>query len=140
MPISKAFAYLTPPGRGLKTTPAIGSKEIALGSGKLMNMLEGIFAGSAGPHDFQILFNPTSESVQENECRTLLINFQQSPSIATGLPIAERLQAVTDNRSGIGLLFLLSGDHGLKKRIVASRFPTDQAILADISSGGLNVK
>jgi hypothetical protein len=105
-----------------------------------MNMLESIFSGSSGPHDFEIMFNPMPDGTQDNVCRTLLISFQESPSIATGLPIAERLQAVTDNRSGIGLLFLLCGEHGLKKRLIASRFPTDQAVLADTSSGGLNVE
>jgi hypothetical protein len=86
------------------------------------------------------MFNPMPDGTQDNECRNLLISFQEGPSIATGLPIAQRLQDVTDNRSGIGLLFLLSGDHGLKRRVIASRFPTDQAVLADTSSGGLNVE
>lgn len=140
MPIAKAFAYLIPPGKGLQKAPTIGSNEIALSSGKLVNMLEGIFSGSAGPHDFEITFNAAPDGSQENKCRSLFIDFQDSPKIDTGLPIAQRLQLTTDNRSGIGLLFLLIGDHGLKKRLVASRFPTDQAVLADLSSGGLNVE
>jgi hypothetical protein len=69
-----------------------------------------------------------------------MIDFQASPSASTGLPIAQRLQAVTDNRSGTGLCFLLGGNHGLKKRVVISRFPTDQAILADTASGSLDVE
>lgn len=140
MPISKAFAYLIPPGRGVTEAPAIGSNEIALGAGKLMNMLESIFSGSPGSHDFEIMFTPMPDGTQDNLCRTLLVSFQESPSIATGLPVAQRLQSVTDNRSGVGLLFLLSGDQGLKKRLIASRFPTDQAVLADTSTGGLNVE
>jgi hypothetical protein len=140
LPIEKAFAYLIPPGKGVKAAPLIGSNEIALGSGKLMNMLEGIFAGSAGPHDFEITFNAQPDGTQENGCRSLLIDFQEKPVISAGLPVAQRLQRATDNRSGIGLLFLLAGDHGLKKRVIASRFPTDQAVLADLSAGGLNVE
>lgn len=105
-----------------------------------MTMLEAIFSGITGPHDFEILFNPMPDGTQNNACRSLLIDFQEGPSVATGLPIAQRLQTVTDNRSGIGLLFLLTGDHGLKKRLIASRFPTDQAVLADTSAGGLNVE
>jgi hypothetical protein len=140
LPIAKAFAYLIPPGKGLHKAPPIGSNEIALGAGKLVNMLEGIFGGSAGGHDFEITFNAGAGGAQENECRNLLIDFQASPSAATGLPIAQRLQLATDNRSGVGLLFLLIGDHGLKKRLIASRFPTDQAVLADLSAGGLNVE
>lgn len=140
MPIAKAFAYLIPPGRGLQTAPTIGSNEIALASGKLVTMLDGIFVGGTGPHDFEITFNPAPDGTQKNECRNLLIGFQENPTVSTGLPIAQRLQLATDNRSGIGLLFLLSGDHGLKKRVIASRFPTDQAVLADLSPGGLNVE
>lgn len=101
-------------------------------------MLEGIFAGRAGSHDFEVTFN--SDGTQENACRSLLIDFQDRPTIETGLPIAQRLQLATDNRSGIGLLFLLVGDHGLKRRLVVSRFPTDQAVLADLSASGLDVQ
>jgi hypothetical protein len=137
--ITKAFAYLIPPGRGVAKPPLISSNEISAGTGKLYAMLDGIFAGDAGPHDFEITFNPSGGS-QQNECRTLLLAFQAVPTIATGLSLAQRLQQVTDNRSGIGLLFLLTGDHGLKKRLVVSRFPTDQAVLADTSAGGLAVE
>lgn len=140
MPISKAFAYLIHPGKSGKEPEPIGSKEISPGPGKLSGMLDGIFAGSTGPHDFEITFNSSSGGSKSNPCRDLVIGFQEAPSVKTGLPIAQRLQAATDNRSGIGLLFLLSGEHGLKKRLIASRFPTDQAILADTSSGGLNVE
>lgn len=140
MPIARAFAYLIAPGKGLKIPPAIGSREIVLSPGKLTSMLEGIFGGAAGPHDFEVTFNPMPDGTQQNACRNLLIHFQGKPSLATGLPIAQRLQMATDNRSGIGLLFLLVGDHGLKRRLIVSRFPTDQAVLADVSASGLKVE
>ena len=140
MPVGKAFAYLIHPGRNVKIPTPVGSKEIMLGSGKLSNMLDGIFAGEPGSHDFEITFNSGPGGSKLNACRNLIIDFYEAPSLKTGLPVAQRLQAATDNRSGIGLLFLLSGTHGLKKRLIASRFPTDQAILADTSSGGLNVE
>jgi hypothetical protein len=139
VPIANAFAYLIRPGKGVDKPPQISSNEIPAGAGKLNQMLEGIFSGESGPHDFQISFNPGAGGTQSNECRSLLLDFQKGPTLATGLPIAQRLQGATDNRSGIGLLFLLSGGHGVKKRVVVSRFPTDQAVLADASSGGLAV-
>ncbi len=139
MPIANAFAYLIRPGKGLEKPPQISSNEIPPLAGKLNQMLEGIFSGDSGPHDFEISFTPAPDGTQHNECRSLLVDFQNGPLLQTGLPIARRLQSATDNRSGIGLLFLLSGNHGLKKRVVASRFPTDQAVLADASSGGLAV-
>lgn len=140
MPIIKAFAFLIPPGKGVSAAPAISSKEILIGTNKLSTMLSGIFVDDPGVHDFEITFNPAPDGTQVNECRNLMLAFQASPSAATGLHIAERLQAVTDKRSGTGLLFLLAGNHGVKQRVVTSRFPTDQAIRADTSSGSLDVE
>ncbi|MDG2535382.1 hypothetical protein P6144_17105 [Sphingomonas sp. HITSZ_GF] len=119
---------------------SISGKEIAGGTGKLFDMLAGIFSGEASPRDFEITFNAAPDGGQVNECRDLLVAFEASPSLASGHLIAERLQGVTDNRSGIGLLFLLAGTQGLKKRVVVSRFPTEQAVLAEVSSAGLDVE
>jgi len=124
----------------METAPTISSKEIAIGAGKLSDMLGGIFGGVPSSHDFEISFNPAPDGTQQNDCRDLLVSFQGGASGLKGLPIATRLQKVTDNRSGIGLLFLLSGMQGLKQRLVISRFPTDQAILAEIGEGGLDVE
>ena len=140
MPITNAFAYLIAPGKGLNETPVISSKEIAIEQNKLSAMLAGIFSDETGAHDFEITFNPASDGTQVNECRNLMLAFHTSPTAHTGLPIAQRLQKVTDNRSGTGLFFLLRGNHGLKQRLVMSRFPTDQAILADTTSGSLDVE
>lgn len=140
MTITKAFAYLVAPGKNLENAPAISNKEIVIEDSKLSKMLAGIFADQPGAHDFEITFNAAPDGKQINECRTLMLDFEASPSAATGLPIAKRLQAFTDNRSGTGLCFLLNGNHGLKKRVVISRFPTDQAILADTTSGSLDVE
>lgn len=120
--------------------PPISSKEITIEHNKLSQMLAGIFAGETGAHDFEITFNPAADGSQVNECRTQMLAFYAAPSTSTGLRIAERLQSVTDNRSGIGLFFLLSGNNGLNQRLVMSRFPTDQAILADTTSGSLDVE
>lgn len=139
MPIINAFAYLIAPGKNLEPAPAISHKEIKIEDDKLSVMLSGIFAGERGAHDFEITFN-SKDGTQFNECRTLMLNFHASPSIENGLPIAQRLQKATDNRSGTGLFLLLNGDHGLKKRLIMSRFPTDEAIRADTNSGSLDVE
>jgi hypothetical protein len=103
-------------------------------------MLNGIFDGDTSSRDFEVTFNPAPDGTQINDCRDLMAAFQTSPTLKNGLKIAKRLQASTDGRSGIGLLFLLSGTHGLKQRLVVSRFPTDQAVLAEVGSGGLDVE
>jgi hypothetical protein len=140
MPITKAFAYLIAPSKGLQNAPDISSKEIAVEQNKLSTMLATIFADQPGIHDFEITFNPAPDGTQANECRRLMLAFQANPTVDTGLHIAQRLQGFTDNRSGTGLFFLLSGNHGLKRRLVMSRFPTDQAIRADTTSGSLDVE
>lgn len=103
-------------------------------------MLDDIFSGDSTARDFEVTFNPAADGTQVNDCRDLLIEFEAKPTESNGLLVAERLQSVTDNRSGIGLLFLISGTVGLKRRLVASRFPTDQAVLAEVNSGGLDVE
>lgn len=140
MPIEKAFAYLIAPGKRAGTHPNISSKEILLQKNKLSEMLSGIFADEPGINDFEITFTPASNGTQANECRDLMLSFHSNPSISNGLMIAQRLQKVTDHRSGTGLFFLLKGNHGLKQRLIMSRFPTDQAIRADTTSGSLDVE
>lgn len=140
MSILHAFAFLIPPGKGAKGGGAISAKELAMGTGKLSDMLGSIFSSDPSSRDFEITFNPAADGTQQNDCRDLLITFEANPTATNGLRIAERLQAATDNRSGIGLLFLLLGTGGPKKRLVVSRFPTDQAILAEVNSGSLDVE
>ena len=138
--ILKAFAFLIPPGKGATGGGSISGKEIAVSSGKLSEMLDGIVSGDSSPRDFDVTFNAAADGSQANECRKLLVKFEAKPTANAGRRIAERLQGVTDNRSGIGLLFLLTGTSGLKKRLVVSRFPTDQAILAEVGAEGLAVE
>lgn len=140
MPITKAFAFLIAPGKGSSGASTISNKEIVIGTNKLSVMLSDIFVDDPGPHDFEITFNPALDGTQVNECRDLMLAFHASPSAATGLLIAQRLQLVTDKRSGTGLFFLIVGNNGMKQRVVMSRFPTDQAIRADVSSGSLDVE
>lgn len=138
--ILKAYAYLVRPGKGVDAPPSISSKDITIGSDSLSDMLTDVFNGQASSHDFEITFNAASDGAQVNPCRDLLVAFQNNATNANGLPIAQRLQKVTDNRSGIGLLFVLTGTSGLKHRLVVSRFPTDKAVLAEIGEGGLAVE
>ena len=94
MAISKAFAFLIPPGKGASGGGSISGKEIAISSGKLFEMLDGIFTGDSSPRDFDVTFNAAADGTQENECRNLLVEFESSPTAKTGRRIAERLQGV----------------------------------------------
>ena len=57
----------------------------------------------------------------------LILQYLVAPTLPNGRRIAERLEQNTDRRSGIGLLFLITGAEGREKKIVLSRFPADTA-------------
>ncbi len=139
MPIEHIHAYLIHPGRNEKEPEEVRGKKLPR-SGKLFSLLDDIYGSEPDSRDFDITFNPLPDGTQKNECRDLLIHHHDQPSLQTGKAVAERLQAVTDKRSGIGLTFLIVGQHGLRRRLVLSRFPTDQAILAELDVNGLAVE
>lgn len=138
MPISSIHTYLVHPGRN-DPAATISGNQVPL-SGKVYEMLNGIFVAGPENRDFEVTFKPLSASIQQNDCRDLLIAYHAAPTLDTGLKVAERLRSVTDKRSGIGLMFLMSGQHGPLQRLVISRFPANQAILAEVSDKGLGVE
>lgn len=138
MAITSLHAFLIHPGKHSADAPLPSGKELAQ-AGELYDLLESIFSAAPDKRDFDITFTPAAGGVQQNACRDLLVGYQQSPTLQTGLLIAQRLQGATDNRSGMGLLFLICGTHGLLHRLVVSRFPAHEGILAQVEGGGLDV-
>jgi hypothetical protein len=61
-------------------------------------------------------------------------------TLVRGRRIAARLQNVTTHRSGLGLLFLITGTEGLESKIIISRFPADEGILAEANREALTVE
>jgi len=139
MPVEHIHAYLIHPGRNEQNPEPVRGKKLPH-SGKLFTLLDNIYGSEPDVRDFDVTFNPMPDGTQQNLCRDILISYQNNPSTQTGAAIAERLQSFTDKRSGIGLLFLIVGRHGLRRRLVLSRFPTDQAILAELNETGLAVE
>ena len=80
-----------------------------------------------------------TDGSQANSSRDLFLEFIKDPTVDNGLEIAEFLQSVTTKRSKLGLLFLLYGEAGGKKRLVISRFPADTGILAGIKGDSLDL-
>lgn len=132
-------AFLIHPGRNIPSPPAVTGKKLT-GTGKLFDLLANIFHASTEAGGFEVSFLHASDGTQQNDCRDLLIAVQQNPTLANARAIANRLQKATDNRSGIGLFFVMTGQHGSKKRTVLSRFPANEAILAEIDDAGLEVE
>lgn len=138
MAVEQIHTFLVHPGKGSSDPPAIGGTKVPL-SGKLFRLLDGIYSRSDSECDIDIAFNLAADGTQENACRSLITKYLADPKIVNGRRIAERLYNLTDKRSGLGLLFLISGTEGSQRKIVISRFPTDSAILAEEKRTGLTV-
>jgi hypothetical protein len=137
--IEYVHTYLVHPNKGSTGGPKIGGTTLPL-SGKLFRLLDGIFSTSEKELDIDISFNQSADGKHQNACRDLLLAYVQKPSLPGGRRIAERLAKVTDQRSGLGLLFLIAGKDGKKHKLVISRFPTDTAILAEEKQASLTVE
>ena len=138
MDIQKAHSYLTHPAKALETKPKIRGATVPDGS-RLYDMLSDVLTKSASECNIDISFDP-SEGKQKNATRSLITDYVDNPTLPRGRKIAESLQAVTTNRSGMGLLFLVLASEGKKKRLLLSRFPADVGVLAEEAGDELNVE
>lgn len=139
MAVKHIHTYLVHPGKGAEETPGIGGATVLL-AGKLFRMLEEVYSRSDTECDIDISFNQGAGGDQQNPCRDLMLEYLRGPTIVRGRHVAERLEKVTTNRSGLGLLFLISGTEGRDHKIVISRFPADTGILAEQKQQTLNVE
>jgi hypothetical protein len=105
----------------------------------MSNLLDGIYNRAEQECDIDIIFR-SNKGVQQNDCRDLICTHLGGPTLTNGRAIAERLQAHTDRRPGLGLLFLIVGKEGREHKIVLSRFPTDSAILVEENPKSLDVE
>jgi hypothetical protein len=131
--------YLVHAGKASDEPPRIGGTTVEL-EGKLFQMLEEIYSRSNKECDIEICFNHRSDGTPQNPCRDLIADYLGDPTVPRGRLIAERLEKVTTHRSGLGLLFLITGKEGLDHKVVISRFPTDTAILAEEDKRALSVE
>jgi hypothetical protein len=136
--IEHIHTYLVRAGKGSEVAAVSGGTSVPL-SGKIFRMLESIYVRSDQDCDIEISFNQRDDGAQQNPCRDLVVEYVGGPTLTRGRKIAERLQQVTDQRSGLGLLFLICGKEGRAHKVVVSRFPTDTAILAEEGAGNLTV-
>lgn len=139
MPIQQIHTYLVHPGKGTGGGRQINGTAVPL-KNSLFNLLDGIYTRSEQECEIDIIFRPTDGGGQQNDCRDLICAYLSNPTLANGRAIAERLESQTDRRSGLGLLFLISGREARDHKIVISRFPTDSAILVDENPRTLDVE
>lgn len=139
MALETIYSFLTYPKKGKSEEPAAVGVAIPLDGGKLCSMLRDIFDSAGKQCDVKIKFvSPGSK--QENEVRAHLADLLKKPSVASALPIATRLEQCTTGVSGMGLLFVCMGSDGEHKRIVISRFPADEGVVAERASDKLTVQ
>lgn len=139
MVINKIYSYLAYPSKHEEEQPEIGGTTIPH-KGRLYDMLKDIFDKSDKECATPICFKPEEDGTQNNECRNEIIDLIDSPSTAAGRKIAERLQKVTTGKSGMGLLFIVLAEDGKHKKIMMSRFPADQGVMAEQNSKTLKVE
>lgn len=139
MPISAIHSFLVHPAKHDDEPPEIGGTEIPL-DGLLYEMLLGVFERASDECDIEIVFRPDEEGNQQNPCREEFVNYLYDPAELNGRSIAERLQLVTTNRSGLGLLFLMAGARENLQQLVIARFPADQGIVAEEHAESLSVE
>lgn len=139
MPVEKIYSFLTYPKRNQPEEAIVSGTQIPLEDGKLCSMLKDIFIGAGNDCNVPIMFVSDGDK-QENPVRAELLALLQKPSIASSTPLAKRLQEATGGNSGMGLLFICIGKDGENDtRLVISRFPADEGIVAEKQSEKLTV-
>lgn len=138
MKIDKILSFLTYPGRHVYDQPQISGAVIPK-KGKLYTMLSSIFEKSDTDCNIPIIFLPEKDQ-QHNQVRDGIVKLMESKSIDDGRILSERLQLATTEKSGMGLLFITIGRQGNDAKIVISRFPADEGIVAERHSKTLKVE
>ncbi len=130
MAVQNIHTFLVHPRKGSEDEADIQGTNLDL-NGRLFDLLNDIYNRSDAECDIDIKFTHTPDGVQQNDCRDLVRQYAGSPTKARGRAIARRLEANTDKRSGLGLLFLIAGQEGNRRKLLISRFPTDVAIYVE---------
>src|SRR5436305_2569401 len=139
MAISRIFSTLVPPGKhdDPDAPQSILGTEVAL-RGNVFKMLSDIYVKSDQECDVAIRFLMADDGRQQNDVRSELVQLIQQPTLEGANRLAARLRDVTNHKSGIGLLFFVLSDSDDNKMLI-SRFPADQGILAEPHESTLDV-
>lgn len=139
MPISQIHSFLVHPAKNDENRPVVYGTRLPQ-HGKLFLMLTALYNNASKECDVEIIFRPSTGSLKDNQSRSLLVKYVDAHTLQNGRAIAERLQAVTTHRSGMGLLFLVAGQEGHEHRLLLARFPADQGVIAQEGKTTLNLE
>jgi len=131
MPLHTIYSFLTYPKRNFPDDPLAPGTEIGVDAdNKLSNMLNGIYSNAERDCVVPVMFRADNHD-QQNSVRSELLTLVENPSIETASPIALRLQRSTSGTSGMGLMFICLGEENGDTRLVLSRFPADEGVVAE---------
>lgn len=139
MAIELIYSFLTYPKKSQADDATVSGTEVPLAEGKLYAMLRDIFDGAGKDCNVPVMFT-SNGSKQENAVRSDLLALLAAPGVEQAAPLATRLQRSTSGSSGMGLLFICLGkDASGDQRIVISRFPADEGVVAEKTTDKLTV-
>ena len=139
MPVTHIASFLVSPGKNLENPPDAKGTMLPL-SGRLFNMLNFIFEKSDNECDIPIRFVMAEDGSQNNEARNGILAFIEQPTLGNGRVLAERLRDLTTQKPGLALFFIIVGREGNNTKVVLSRFPADEGILAEPHEDTLQVE
>jgi hypothetical protein len=139
MGITHIVSFLVQPGKNVIVPPRVSGTMLPL-SGPLFNMLDSVFKKSDSECSIPIRFVMGEDGTQNNIVRNILLTFINNPTVSTGEVIAERMRDATTSKSGPALFFIILGKESQEVKIVLSRFPADQGIVAQLQKNTLQVE
>lgn len=140
MALEAIYSFLTYPKRSSPDDPLAPGTEIPVEEdNKLVRMLSYLYANAPQDCHVPIKFRADNED-QTNPVRNELIALLDAPSVESAAPLALRLQKTTGGNSGMGLMFICLGDEDDGTRILISRFPADEGVVAERRETELTVQ
>ncbi len=139
MALEVIYSFLTYPKKNQPEEPLEPGATIPIRNDKLNRMLGGIFDKAGQDCNVPIMFI-SDGAHQENAMRSELMALAERRSLKTAMPLATRLQRATGGQSGMGLLFVCLGVDNGRTRIVISRFPADEGVVAERTKAALSVQ
>ncbi len=139
MQITYIASFLVSPGKNMDNPPNVIGAMLPL-LGPLYKMLNLVFEKSDEECDIPIRFVMADDGSQNNAARNIMLAFIEDPTQEKGKVVAERMRDSTTPKSGPALFFIILGKEGKQSKIVLSRFPADQGILAQLKKNTLQVE
>ena len=139
MQITHIASYLVTPGKNFENPPDVRGTMLPL-AGRLYNMLNNVYENSDTECCIPIRFKMGDDGSQNNEARNIIIGFIENPVYENGQVLAERLPRLYNTKTRIGSFFIILGNDRRSKKIVLSRFPAEEGVLAEAQEGTLRVE